>query len=284
MPLRVGFPEKFELALRYGQEQLELEFHLRDEDRLVLYALAQQAQHGPCREPRPAFWNVREKAMWSAWTALGKRSKMEAMVLYAQAIETHSLKWWHWPALGLSEQASTGDVFSAASCRGTFARSKTAASRTTAVANGATLARSLAEAAALGSVVRDEPPALADVVAEEAAGALQGDVIGVVGAIVGSVSGVEGGVEMAGVVEATAEATTVVHEEGARVLKMHASVAHITHAPRWRVVALAACLWLAWFLATVFFAPGSPSSFGFSLQEVNRRIRESSPVGFVKTL
>ena len=42
----VGYPEKFELALRYGEGPLQEAESLTDSDRLIFYALSKQAQHG----------------------------------------------------------------------------------------------------------------------------------------------------------------------------------------------------------------------------------------------
>ena len=40
------------------------------------------------------------KARYNAWKQLGKLSRIEAMVMYAQAIEDVSPRWWAWPPLG----------------------------------------------------------------------------------------------------------------------------------------------------------------------------------------
>ena len=109
---RLGFPEKYELAHRYATEgTLETDSHekLEDADRLVLWALNQQATFGPCNEPSPSMWDYVAKAKWRTWKELGNRSKMEAMVLYAQAIEKISPDWWKWKPLGL-ELEDTVDV------------------------------------------------------------------------------------------------------------------------------------------------------------------------------
>ena len=77
----VGYPEKFELALKYGEHgPLASNPEISDSDRLLFYALACQAQHGPCNEPRPSMWDTVAKAKWNAWKELGDRSKFEAMV------------------------------------------------------------------------------------------------------------------------------------------------------------------------------------------------------------
>jgi len=58
-----------------------------DETRLVLYALAQQAEHGPCKEAKPWSWNMVESAKWNAWSQLGNMAPVEAMRLYVKVIE-----------------------------------------------------------------------------------------------------------------------------------------------------------------------------------------------------
>ena len=79
----IGYPEKFELAMRYGEDgPLQQNPNLSDSDKLLLYALAQQAQHGENKEPRPSMFDTVAKAKWSAWKELGNRSKMEAMVSF----------------------------------------------------------------------------------------------------------------------------------------------------------------------------------------------------------
>ena len=81
----LGYPLKFELALRYGEGPLLASTSVTDSEKLLLEALARQSRHGPCREPRPSMFDSVAKARWSAWMELGQRSKMEAMFLYTQA-------------------------------------------------------------------------------------------------------------------------------------------------------------------------------------------------------
>jgi FAD/FMN-containing dehydrogenase len=75
----IGYPEKFELALRYGEGPLQQNPALSDSDKLLFYAVSMQAQKGPCKEPRPSMWDVVAKAKWNAWNDLGKLSAFEAM-------------------------------------------------------------------------------------------------------------------------------------------------------------------------------------------------------------
>jgi acyl-CoA-binding protein len=97
----IGFPEKFELALRYGEGRMAQDVALSDSDKLLLDALAKQATVGPCKEPRPSMFDAVAKARWQAWSELGNRSKMEAMFMYTQAVEELAPTWWQWPPLQL---------------------------------------------------------------------------------------------------------------------------------------------------------------------------------------
>jgi acyl-CoA-binding protein len=85
--MQIGYPEKFELALRYSEGPLQKEPTLNDSDRLLLYALSSQARFGPCKEPRPSIWDGVAKAKWNAWMEIGNRSKMEAMFMFVTAVE-----------------------------------------------------------------------------------------------------------------------------------------------------------------------------------------------------
>jgi len=99
----IGYPEKFELALRYGEGPLQQNPALSDSDKLLFYAVSMQAQKGPCKEPRPSMWDVVAKAKWNAWNDLGKLSAFEAMFKYVSAIESLDPDWWKWPPLGLEQ-------------------------------------------------------------------------------------------------------------------------------------------------------------------------------------
>ena len=101
----IGFPEKFELALRYGEGRMAQDVALSDSDKLLLDALAKQATVGPCTEPRPSMFDSVAKARWQAWSELGNRSKMEAMFMYTQAVEELAPDWWQWPPLQLGTGA-----------------------------------------------------------------------------------------------------------------------------------------------------------------------------------
>ena len=98
----VGYPEKFELARRFAEEgALLTDSSLDKSDQLLLYALTQQALHGPCAEPRPSMWDTVAKAKWHAWCELGQLSRVEAMFKYVQAVEEFAPEWMEWPPLQL---------------------------------------------------------------------------------------------------------------------------------------------------------------------------------------
>ena len=104
------YPEKFELALRYGQEgPLRNNADITDSDRLALYALHRQAVDGVNKEPRPSMWDTVERVKWAAWKELGNRSKFEAMFMYVSAIEELAPDWWRWPELGLVDSQPTAE-------------------------------------------------------------------------------------------------------------------------------------------------------------------------------
>ncbi len=102
----VGFPDKFDLALRFGEGPLGAYPSLTDSDRLVLDALSRHAKYGPCNVAAPYLWDTVERARWAAWRDLGNRSRMEAMFMYTQAVEELEPRWWAWPPLGLLPPSS----------------------------------------------------------------------------------------------------------------------------------------------------------------------------------
>ncbi|EOD10632.1 hypothetical protein EMIHUDRAFT_465193 [Emiliania huxleyi CCMP1516] len=102
----LGFPEKFDLALRYGEELVHGNDAIDVSDRLLLDALAKQAQHGACNAPRPSLFDAEGRARYSAWCQLGNTSKMEAMFMYTRALEELAPEWWRWPPLELVPPAT----------------------------------------------------------------------------------------------------------------------------------------------------------------------------------
>ena len=62
-PVTLNYPDKFWLALRFGEEgPLKDNPNLNDSDRILLYALRRQAVDGPNKEPRPSMWDTVGKA------------------------------------------------------------------------------------------------------------------------------------------------------------------------------------------------------------------------------
>ena len=47
---------------------------ISDEDLLSFYAYYKQTTEGPCDKPKPAFFDLKAKAKWQAWTDLGEMS------------------------------------------------------------------------------------------------------------------------------------------------------------------------------------------------------------------
>lgn len=52
------------------------------EEMLRFYSYYKQATMGPCRVPRPGFWDPIGRYKWDAWNSLGRMSKDEAMAAY----------------------------------------------------------------------------------------------------------------------------------------------------------------------------------------------------------
>eukprot|EP00759_Apiculatamorpha_spiralis_P023946 PhF_6_TR27486/c0_g1_i1/m.40371 len=91
----IGFPEKYYLAKRFMEDDANVSSGppLSDTDKLAFYALSMQADIGPCDRPAPSMWNLTEYYKHSAWAALGKLSKMEAMVYYTQQVDEKFPAW-----------------------------------------------------------------------------------------------------------------------------------------------------------------------------------------------
>lgn len=92
----VQYPEKFHLAERFVDAtygDLEQNTTLSTDSRLIFYALRQQANHGPCKDPPPWMWNVTERYKHSAWLGLGNMSKPEAMVHYTRHLDNMNKQW-----------------------------------------------------------------------------------------------------------------------------------------------------------------------------------------------
>lgn len=88
--MEVSFPDRFHLATSFFDQtfgNLEESTKLDDMQKLAFYALRQQAEKGPCKEPAPYIWNVKAKYKHAAWCQLGNMSPFEAMVFFVQKME-----------------------------------------------------------------------------------------------------------------------------------------------------------------------------------------------------
>lgn len=65
-----------------------------DETRLLLYALMQQAEEGPCKIRSKWGMELEERAKYETWVNLGKMDKFEAMRLYVKLIDEEKPDWW----------------------------------------------------------------------------------------------------------------------------------------------------------------------------------------------
>ncbi|KAK9844326.1 hypothetical protein WJX74_000823 [Apatococcus lobatus] len=88
------YPGRFEAAQKFQQSSAAGAALNKDETKLLLYALQQQAKHGPCKDPKPWAWNVVESAKWSSWKQLGTLSSVEAMRLFVKVVDDEQPDWW----------------------------------------------------------------------------------------------------------------------------------------------------------------------------------------------
>lgn len=54
---------------------------------LKFYGLYKQATEGQCRQRKPAFWDVINKAKWDAWNRNSNLTKEEAMEKYVESLQ-----------------------------------------------------------------------------------------------------------------------------------------------------------------------------------------------------
>uniref|UniRef100_A0A1I8FFH1 ACB domain-containing protein n=1 Tax=Macrostomum lignano TaxID=282301 RepID=A0A1I8FFH1_9PLAT len=54
---------------------------------LRLYSLYKQATEGPCRQPRPGFWDPVSRYKWDAWNSLGDMQQETAMLEYVEELK-----------------------------------------------------------------------------------------------------------------------------------------------------------------------------------------------------
>ncbi|KAL0028321.1 hypothetical protein WJX79_010343 [Trebouxia sp. C0005] len=88
------YPEKFKAAVKLVKDRETEGKTFKDENRLALFALEQQALVGSCKEPKPWGWNVVESAKWQAWSQLQDMAPVEAMRLYVRLLEDELPSWW----------------------------------------------------------------------------------------------------------------------------------------------------------------------------------------------
>lgn len=84
------YPDKYHQVVKYFDYyigDLEQTLLLTDAQRLLFYALRQQAEYGPCTSPQPSLWYMKERHKHQAWKQLGRMSTFEAMVFFVQQFE-----------------------------------------------------------------------------------------------------------------------------------------------------------------------------------------------------
>ncbi|XP_045442136.1 acyl-CoA-binding domain-containing protein 4 isoform X3 [Pipistrellus kuhlii] len=76
--------KQFQAAVRVIQNLPKNNSYYRPsyEEMLRFYSYYKQATMGPCRAPRPGFWDPIGRYKWDAWNSLGKMSREEAMFAY----------------------------------------------------------------------------------------------------------------------------------------------------------------------------------------------------------
>ncbi|KAG8348675.1 putative Acyl CoA binding protein [Trypanosoma vivax] len=88
--MELPYPEKYNKVVEFFFHEfgdIEKTTKLDDKNKLLLYALRQQAEHGPCTGVAPSIWYVRERAMYDAWRQLSGMTKFEAMVNFVKLLE-----------------------------------------------------------------------------------------------------------------------------------------------------------------------------------------------------
>eukprot|EP00331_Platyophrya_macrostoma_P029309 CAMPEP_0176441544 /NCGR_PEP_ID=MMETSP0127-20121128/21260_1 /TAXON_ID=938130 /ORGANISM="Platyophrya macrostoma, Strain WH" /LENGTH=123 /DNA_ID=CAMNT_0017826341 /DNA_START=53 /DNA_END=421 /DNA_ORIENTATION=- len=86
----ITYPDRYYKAIEYVEQHygdIEKNESLDNMHKLVMYALRQQVEIGPCKEPAPYVWNVKERYKHSAWSQLKSMSKFEAMFHYVQHLD-----------------------------------------------------------------------------------------------------------------------------------------------------------------------------------------------------
>ncbi|KAL0045620.1 hypothetical protein WJX82_011651 [Trebouxia sp. C0006] len=101
------YPEKFKAAVKLVKDRETEGKTFKDENRLALFALEQQALVGSCKEPKPWGWNVVESAKWQAWSQLQDMAPVEAMRLYVRLLEDELPSWWDEYESGINSSQSS---------------------------------------------------------------------------------------------------------------------------------------------------------------------------------
>ncbi|KAG5490827.1 hypothetical protein JKF63_00949 [Porcisia hertigi] len=86
----LAFPKKYHEVVKYFDYyigDLEKTPLLTDVQKLMFYALRQQADHGQCITSAPPIWYTTERKKHQAWKQLGRMSTFEAMVFFVQQFE-----------------------------------------------------------------------------------------------------------------------------------------------------------------------------------------------------
>lgn len=81
----------FEKCARFITELTEIEDFvyipsLSDDQKVKLYALFQQATNGPCKLPRPWFFDSVGKSKYKAWISLGEMPQSLAAQIYVELV------------------------------------------------------------------------------------------------------------------------------------------------------------------------------------------------------
>lgn len=87
----IPYPDKYYEVVKYFEYvvgDVETTTELDDGQRLLFYALRQQAEKGPCTSTVPPFWHLTDRHKHLAWSRLGKMTTFEAMVHFVRQFET----------------------------------------------------------------------------------------------------------------------------------------------------------------------------------------------------
>eukprot|EP00197_Chlamydomonas_leiostraca_P012843 CAMPEP_0202861700 /NCGR_PEP_ID=MMETSP1391-20130828/3008_1 /ASSEMBLY_ACC=CAM_ASM_000867 /TAXON_ID=1034604 /ORGANISM="Chlamydomonas leiostraca, Strain SAG 11-49" /LENGTH=760 /DNA_ID=CAMNT_0049541129 /DNA_START=57 /DNA_END=2339 /DNA_ORIENTATION=- len=91
---QLPYPDRYQAAKKFIDAALPNAKPLGHDSQLLLYALGQQVEEGPCTGSKPWGWNVVEAAKHQAWKQLGGMAKMEAMRLYVRTVDEEQADWY----------------------------------------------------------------------------------------------------------------------------------------------------------------------------------------------